>query len=183
VSAQTLGQLSAAFPHGMHGPTCIFWANLTPFSLKAGLRMLGSDVISWLQSSGGSFKERGGEMRELELPGTPQVPREAQLCVVTLVHTPPSHMLQCITGYDIVHQRYHCISRRDAYQDVGCRGRRWCPVTRTATIERKLQRVGPNCGPTLGLWWGFSVKMLGRVSQFGPTLCNVRFVFLAVSRC
>ena len=35
---KTLGQLQAAFssciPTGMHGPTCIFWANLTPFSLQ-----------------------------------------------------------------------------------------------------------------------------------------------------
>ena len=26
-------------PFGMHGPTCIFWANLTPFSLKHLLRV------------------------------------------------------------------------------------------------------------------------------------------------
>jgi hypothetical protein len=26
-------------PTGMHGPTCIFWANLTPFSLKHLLRV------------------------------------------------------------------------------------------------------------------------------------------------
>ena len=35
--AQKLGQLQPFYrciPAGMHGPTCIFWANLTPFSLK-----------------------------------------------------------------------------------------------------------------------------------------------------
>ena len=25
-------------PTGMHGPTCIFWATLTPFSLQASVR-------------------------------------------------------------------------------------------------------------------------------------------------
>jgi hypothetical protein len=34
---QKLGQLQP-FLTGMHGPTCIFWANLTPFSLKARVR-------------------------------------------------------------------------------------------------------------------------------------------------
>jgi hypothetical protein len=29
--------LYSCIPTGMHGPTCIFWANLTPFSLQ-GLR-------------------------------------------------------------------------------------------------------------------------------------------------
>jgi hypothetical protein len=30
--------LYSCTPAGMHGPTCIFWANLTPFSLKARVR-------------------------------------------------------------------------------------------------------------------------------------------------
>jgi hypothetical protein len=39
--AQKLGQLQPflavqCIPTGMHGPTCIFWANLTHFSLKRG---------------------------------------------------------------------------------------------------------------------------------------------------
>ena len=32
-----MGQLqsfTAVFPQELHGPTCVFWANLTPFSLK-----------------------------------------------------------------------------------------------------------------------------------------------------
>jgi hypothetical protein len=36
--AQKLGEtsvFSSCIPAGMHGPTCIFWANLTPFSLAA----------------------------------------------------------------------------------------------------------------------------------------------------
>jgi hypothetical protein len=39
--AQNLGQLQpftavfVVFPTGMHGPTCVFWANLTPFSRVA----------------------------------------------------------------------------------------------------------------------------------------------------
>jgi hypothetical protein len=35
--AHTLGQISVVYScnsTGMHGPTCIFWANLTPFSLE-----------------------------------------------------------------------------------------------------------------------------------------------------
>jgi hypothetical protein len=35
--AQKLGQLQpflAVFRTGMHGPTCVFWANLTPLSLQ-----------------------------------------------------------------------------------------------------------------------------------------------------
>ena len=34
--AQKLGQIQpfSCIPSGMHGPTCIFWANLTPFSLQ-----------------------------------------------------------------------------------------------------------------------------------------------------
>jgi hypothetical protein len=38
----------------------------------------------------------------------------------------------------------------------------------------KAYRVGPNCGPTLGLSQGFSVKALAQASQFGATLYNVR---------
>ena len=36
--AQKLGQVQpfSCIPSGMHGPTCIFWANLTPFSLQRG---------------------------------------------------------------------------------------------------------------------------------------------------
>jgi hypothetical protein len=38
VSAQKLGHATAAFyrciPTAMRGPTCIFWADLTPFSLE-----------------------------------------------------------------------------------------------------------------------------------------------------
>jgi hypothetical protein len=36
--AQKLGQLQpfSCIPSGMHGPTCIFWANLKPFSLQGG---------------------------------------------------------------------------------------------------------------------------------------------------
>jgi hypothetical protein len=35
--AQKLGQIQpfSCIPSGMHGPTCIFWANLTPFLLKS----------------------------------------------------------------------------------------------------------------------------------------------------
>ena len=37
--AQKLDQLQPFIPYciptGTHGPTCVFWANLTPFSLKA----------------------------------------------------------------------------------------------------------------------------------------------------
>ena len=38
-SAQKLGQLqpfSSCIPTAMHGPTCIVWADLTPFSLRLG---------------------------------------------------------------------------------------------------------------------------------------------------
>ena len=35
-----------------------------------------------------------------------------------------------------------------------------------------MYRVGPNCGPTLGLYSGFPVKVLGQVLRFGPTLYN-----------
>ena len=29
--------LCSCIPTGIHGPTCIFWANLTPFSLEAAI--------------------------------------------------------------------------------------------------------------------------------------------------
>jgi hypothetical protein len=48
--------------------------------------------------------------------------------------------------------------------------------------EQKLYRVGPNCGPTSGISWGFSVKVLGQVSQIGPTLYNFRLAAVAPLR-
>jgi hypothetical protein len=40
-------------PTGMHGPTCIFWANLTPLSLDHGARTLPAGVA-------GRFWQRKG---------------------------------------------------------------------------------------------------------------------------
>jgi hypothetical protein len=40
-SAQKLSQLQRFYrsiPAGTHGPACIFWANLAPFSLEMGVR-------------------------------------------------------------------------------------------------------------------------------------------------
>jgi hypothetical protein len=42
-------------------------------------------------------------------------------------------------------------------------------------LQGKIHTVGAEFGPTLGLLQGFSVRVLGQVSQFGPT---PRFVFV-----
>ena len=36
----------------MHGPTCIFWVNLTPFSLKLGRRDWAAKEWAWFKESG-----------------------------------------------------------------------------------------------------------------------------------
>ena len=54
VSAQKSGQLQPFYrciPTGMHGPTCIFWANLTPFSLQS-YNGGGQEVDSNVQCTG-----------------------------------------------------------------------------------------------------------------------------------
>jgi hypothetical protein len=47
------------------------------------------------------------------------------------------------------------------------------PISPNGWLTRFV-RGWPKLWPTLGLQYGFSVKVLGQVSQFGPTLCNFR---------
>ena len=50
-----LQPLIAVFPHEsifIHGPTCIFWANLTPFSLKCAIKKLGEVMARELAPHG-----------------------------------------------------------------------------------------------------------------------------------
>ena len=55
----------------MHGPTCIFWTNLTPFSLQAQARVekLKAEAEQLMKDAGATFNPikdswTGGEHRE-----------------------------------------------------------------------------------------------------------------------
>ena len=57
----------------MHGPTCIFWANLTPFSLKA---LMGKDIDGLSAMAPSEFKNRFINAMEHRFPLLDELERE-----------------------------------------------------------------------------------------------------------